>query len=60
MVVVVIRVFNSIERLLTIFFFTLTGVWLHVDAAYAGNAFICPEFRYLMRGIEVLDGNFYN
>ncbi|XP_017494245.1 PREDICTED: tyrosine decarboxylase-like [Rhagoletis zephyria] len=28
------------------------GVWLHVDAAYAGNAFICPEFRYLMRGIE--------
>jgi len=21
-------------------------VWLHVDAAYAGSAFICPEFRY--------------
>lgn len=20
-------------------------VWLHVDAAYAGSAFICPEFR---------------
>lgn len=50
--------FNSIKRLPTIF--TLTGVWLHVDAAYAGNAFICPEFRYLMRGIEVLDGTFYN
>ncbi|XP_043276522.1 aromatic-L-amino-acid decarboxylase [Venturia canescens] len=28
------------------------GVWLHVDAAYAGSAFICPEFRYLMKGIE--------
>ncbi|XP_049779644.1 tyrosine decarboxylase-like [Schistocerca cancellata] len=27
-------------------------IWLHVDAAYAGNAFICPEFRYLMSGIE--------
>ncbi|XP_076320500.1 tyrosine decarboxylase-like [Tachypleus tridentatus] len=28
------------------------GIWLHVDAAYAGSAFICPEFQYLMRGIE--------
>ena len=26
--------------------------WLHVDAAYAGNAFICPENQYLMKGIE--------
>ena len=28
-------------------------VWLHVDGAYGGNAFICPEYRYLMKGIEV-------
>lgn len=28
-------------------------VWLHVDAAYAGNSFICPEFQYLMKGVEV-------
>ena len=21
------------------------GVWVHVDAAYAGSALICPEFR---------------
>jgi hypothetical protein len=28
------------------------GAWLHVDAAYAGNAFICPENQYLMKGIE--------
>ncbi|CAG0917475.1 unnamed protein product, partial [Notodromas monacha] len=28
------------------------GIWLHVDAAYGGNAFICPEFRHLMNGIE--------
>lgn len=26
------------------------GVWLHVDAAYAGAAFACPEYRYLMKG----------
>ena len=29
------------------------GVWLHIDAAYAGNALICPEFQYLLKGIEV-------
>ncbi|KER33938.1 LOW QUALITY PROTEIN: hypothetical protein T265_12524 [Opisthorchis viverrini] len=27
-------------------------IWLHVDAAYAGSAFICPEFRPLLDGIE--------
>ena len=21
------------------------GIWLHIDAAYAGSAFICPEYR---------------
>lgn len=26
------------------------GVWLHIDAAYAGAAFVCPEYRYLMKG----------
>lgn len=25
------------------------GVWLHVDAAYAGNAFICPELKPLLK-----------
>ncbi|VDP66466.1 unnamed protein product [Schistosoma mattheei] len=29
------------------------NIWLHVDAAYAGSSFICPEYRYLMDGIEV-------
>ena len=29
------------------------GVWLHIDAAYAGTAFICPEFQDLLKGIEV-------
>ncbi|XP_076455368.1 aromatic-L-amino-acid decarboxylase-like isoform X1 [Babylonia areolata] len=28
------------------------GVWMHIDAAYAGSAFICPEFRPLLDGVE--------
>lgn len=31
------------------------NVWLHVDAAYAGAAFMCPEYRHLMKGIEYSD-----
>ncbi|KAB0805609.1 hypothetical protein PPYR_02579 [Photinus pyralis] len=27
-------------------------IWLHVDAAYAGSAFICPEFRIWLKGVE--------
>ena len=27
-------------------------IWIHVDAAYAGSAFICPEFRHFMDGVE--------
>lgn len=29
------------------------NIWLHVDAAYAGSAFICPEYRQYLEGIEV-------
>ncbi len=28
------------------------NAWLHVDAAYAGPATICPEFRWLWDGVE--------
>ena len=28
-------------------------IWMHVDAAYAGSAFICPEFRPMLNGVEV-------
>ncbi|KAJ2357711.1 hypothetical protein GGF43_001295 [Coemansia sp. RSA 2618] len=28
------------------------NMWLHIDAAYAGSALACPEFRPLARGIE--------
>ncbi|XP_039296433.1 tyrosine decarboxylase [Nilaparvata lugens] len=31
------------------------AVWLHVDAAYAGNAFICPELKPLLAGIHWAD-----
>jgi aromatic-L-amino-acid/L-tryptophan decarboxylase len=31
------------------------GVWLHVDAAYAGVAAICPELRWLHDGMELVD-----
>jgi aromatic-L-amino-acid decarboxylase len=31
------------------------NMWLHVDAAYAGSAAICPEFRWLWDGIEFAD-----
>jgi aromatic-L-amino-acid decarboxylase len=30
-------------------------VWLHVDGALAGNAAICPEFRWLHDGLELAD-----
>lgn len=26
---------------------------MHIDAAYAGSSFICPEFRPLLDGVEV-------
>ena len=29
------------------------GIWMHIDAAYAGSAFICPEFRHLLDGVQV-------
>ncbi|HZQ16701.1 MAG TPA: pyridoxal-dependent decarboxylase [Gaiellaceae bacterium] len=31
------------------------GVWLHVDAAYAGSAAVCPELRFCLDGAELAD-----
>ncbi|MBD0291583.1 MAG: aminotransferase class V-fold PLP-dependent enzyme [Thermoleophilia bacterium] len=31
------------------------GVWLHVDAAYAGAAWICPELAWSRAGVERAD-----
>uniref|UniRef100_M4F6H3 Tyrosine decarboxylase n=1 Tax=Brassica campestris TaxID=3711 RepID=M4F6H3_BRACM len=30
-------------------------MWFHVDAAYAGNACICPEYRQYIDGVETAD-----
>lgn len=27
-------------------------IWMHIDAAYAGSAFVCPEYRHFMKGIQ--------
>lgn len=35
-------------------------LYLHVDAAWAGSAMICPEFRQLWDGIEAADSIVFN
>jgi aromatic-L-amino-acid decarboxylase len=35
-------------------------IWLHVDAAMAGTAAICPEYRYLQEGLEFADSYCFN
>jgi aromatic-L-amino-acid/L-tryptophan decarboxylase len=32
-----------------------SGAWLHVDAAYAGTAMVCPEFRWAFEGVGRAD-----
>jgi aromatic-L-amino-acid/L-tryptophan decarboxylase len=32
-----------------------SGTWLHVDAAYAGAAMVCPEYRWAFDGVERAD-----
>ncbi|XP_047595163.1 histidine decarboxylase isoform X3 [Lutra lutra] len=36
------------------------GLWLHIDAAYAGTAFLCPEFRGFLKGIEYANSFTFN
>lgn len=36
------------------------NLYLHVDAAWAGSAMICPEFRGLWDGIELADSIVFN
>jgi aromatic-L-amino-acid decarboxylase len=36
------------------------GLWLHVDAALAGTAALCPEFRFIHEGIEWADSYCFN
>lgn len=36
------------------------GLWLHVDAAMAGTAMLCPEFRHMQTGVELADSYNFN
>ena len=36
------------------------GIWLHVDAALAGSAAVCPEYRPLLDGLEYADSYCFN
>ncbi|HKX76486.1 MAG TPA: pyridoxal-dependent decarboxylase [Acidimicrobiia bacterium] len=36
------------------------GAWHHVDAAFAGSAMICPEFRHHQEGLELVDSYVFN
>jgi aromatic-L-amino-acid decarboxylase len=36
------------------------GLWLHVDAAFAGSAAILPEMRWMHEGIELVDSYVFN
>ena len=36
------------------------GLWHHVDAAYAGTAMICPEFRHHQAGLDTVDSYTFN
>ncbi|HET7207982.1 MAG TPA: aminotransferase class V-fold PLP-dependent enzyme [Terriglobales bacterium] len=36
------------------------NIWLHVDAAMSGTAALCPEFRWVHRGIEFADSYAFN
>jgi aromatic-L-amino-acid decarboxylase len=33
------------------------GIWLHIDAAYAGAAAVCPELRWSHEGLEYADSD---
>jgi len=36
------------------------NIWLHVDAAMAGTAALCPEFRWVQKGLDRADSYCFN
>ena len=36
------------------------GIWLHVDAAYAGTAAVLPEKQWILGGVELADSFVFN
>jgi len=35
-------------------------LWMHIDAAMSGTAAICPEYRFILNGIELADSFSFN
>lgn len=35
-------------------------LWLHIDSAYAGSSFICPEYRIWLKGIQFANSFAFN
>ena len=35
-------------------------LWLHIDAAMSGTAAICPEYRFILNGVELADSFSFN
>lgn len=36
------------------------NVWVHVDAAFAGSAAVCPELRWVTAGVDLVDSYCFN
>lgn len=36
------------------------NLWFHVDGAHAGSAAVCPEFRWILSGLETADSYCFN
>ena len=36
------------------------NIWFHVDAAMAGTAAVCPEYRYMQEGLDLADSYTFN
>ena len=49
---------DPIEKIATIC--NKYNIWLHIDAAYAGTALILPEFRWIIKGIEMANSFVFN
>ncbi|XP_076267107.1 histidine decarboxylase [Rhynchophorus ferrugineus] len=50
--------FDNLEEITEVCYNEL--LWCHVDAAYAGSAFICPEYRVWLKGIEKANSIAFN
>jgi len=51
---------DSIARVLRDTSCDKLGTWLHIDAAHAGAACVCPEYRAMLAGVEHADSIAFN